>query len=117
MRLIHATAIVAERRVAVERCAVVTLGRGSAQRDNTRLPCTNPSHLLGEDEVAAFRREELSERRRARRLLQRQSSDLAGRAEVAALRVALASSVDRGQQTARPTCGEEHVFQGPAQET
>src|ERR1035437_10990832 len=40
MRMIDAPAVVAERGVAVDRCAVVTLGRESAERDDARLPCT-----------------------------------------------------------------------------
>src|ERR1039458_5956618 len=40
MRLIDAPAVVAERGEAADRCAVVTLGRESAERDDTRLPCT-----------------------------------------------------------------------------
>ena len=40
MRLIDAPAVVAERGPAGDRCAVVTLGRESAERDDTRLPCT-----------------------------------------------------------------------------
>src|ERR1035437_4617596 len=40
MRLIDAPAVVAERGVAVDRCAVVTLGRESAGRGGAGLPCT-----------------------------------------------------------------------------
>jgi hypothetical protein len=61
MRLIHAPAVVAERGVAVDRCAVVTLGRESAERDDTRLPCTSVSHPVGADVVTAYREEELSD--------------------------------------------------------
>src|ERR1039458_7104366 len=46
MRLIDAPAVVPKRGVAVDRWAGVTLGRESAERPDTRLPCTRSNDLV-----------------------------------------------------------------------
>jgi hypothetical protein len=58
MWLIHAPGVVAERGAAVDRWAVVTRGRESAERDDTRLPCTKRGRELVRRDVIALTSEQ-----------------------------------------------------------